>query len=391
MSRTRPLPGHGGWPRVTAAAPSRLWPRYAIYGLLWALVVTSLETLTLPFAADMSVLQLLRSMFGIVLIWGPVGVMLALTVLAVPRLRPARLLLGSVVAPLCISSLTVSVYASPLRDVVWFNQSWQSLNLNADVVTLMSYNLWCSLFYGAPFVWACAIGLRRDRNRATLGEAELARSRTLALLSSVQLRALQGRVDPALLLRTLAVVEQRYASGSAQADPLLDRLVAFLRAAMPAVRQQRASLRSELQMLDAYAQLHSALGDTALQWCLRCELPAQDVVFAPMLLPLLLDRLLAHARTRSAQPAVPLAVALDVRHGTQRVELRLHCDAVDADWLAAADAQRLRQALAAQFVQDWRLGISPEPGVALWLECPLIFFSTQEVHRESSNTVACVH
>lgn len=391
MSAILRLAGGDRGPQVMATAQSRLWPRYVIYGMLWALGVTSLETLTLPFAAGLSTLQLLRSMFGIVLIWGPVGVMLSLTVLSAQRLRPARLLLCALVAPLCISSLTISAYASPLRHLVWFNQSWQSLNLNADLVTVISYNLWCTLFYGAPFVWACAIGLRRDRNRATLGEAELARSRALALLSSVQLRALQGRVDPALLLRTLAVIEQRYASDSAQADTLLDRLVAFLRAAMPAVRQQRTCLRAELQVLDAYAQLHSALGDTALQWRLRCDLPAKDVAFAPMLLPLLLDRLLAHARIGPPHAAAPLAVALDVRHGAQRIELRLHCDAVDADWLAAADAQRLRQALTALFAQDWRLAMSPEPGVALWLEFPLIDVSTQEDHHEASKTVIPAH
>ena len=357
------------------AAGMRAWQglRFAAYGVLWALALTSLETLSLPPPpADMAATQWLRSVAAVFLIWSPAGIVLAL---AVPQLERRFSGRGALWGALCLlqlaASCTLLLYAGVMSDIAPANQYGQSLNFNADALTLLSYNFWCMLFYGSPFVFACLVGLRRERNRTTLAEAELARSRALALLGDVQLRALQGRIDSALLLRTLGTVETRFGNDAAGADQLLDRLVAFLRAAMPAVRHQCTSLRAEIDVVDAYAKLLTALDHSGLHWQARIDLPARDIVFAPLLLPLLLEGLLAHLRGRQAQSAAP-TLALDVRHDAQRVELRLCCDDVRGDWLGATPLQRLRLALGAQFGNDWHHELCPEPGVVLRLNFPRV-------------------
>jgi hypothetical protein len=119
----------------------------------------------------------------------------------------------------------------------------------------VAFNLWPSLFYGGLLVAGYALALRTERTRSLLQDAAIARSRTHALCVQAELAALQQHVDPALLLDVMGEVEHRYRDGARRADELLNRLVDFLRCAMPGLKGPSSTLHTELQLVQAYVQL----------------------------------------------------------------------------------------------------------------------------------------
>jgi LytS/YehU family sensor histidine kinase len=71
---------------------------------------------------------------------------------------------------------------------------------------------------------------------AALRAAELRRAGAQQSLAQVSLGTLQARIDPEFVFGTLSKLEQLYASDPAQADRLLDELIAFLRRALADLR-----------------------------------------------------------------------------------------------------------------------------------------------------------
>ncbi len=84
---------------------------------------------------------------------------------------------------------------------------------------------------------------------------ELERSELERQALNSQLRLLQAQVEPHFLFNTLANVRALVETGSPQAAPVLQSLIAYLRAAMPRLANEAASLGDELALVSAYLDL----------------------------------------------------------------------------------------------------------------------------------------
>jgi hypothetical protein len=102
---------------------------------------------------------------------------------------------------------------------------------------LFAYHLWLFLFYGGMLVAAFTISQRSKQLSSLLHATALVRGRSETLLAEVRGRALQSRLDPALVLETLRELEQRYRSSPERAEKLLESLVEYLRCAIPGPSQ----------------------------------------------------------------------------------------------------------------------------------------------------------
>jgi hypothetical protein len=94
-----------------------------------------------------------------------------------------------------------------------------------------------TLAYGwiATFVY---MRLRNARRAArALADAEIERSEAQRKLLAAQLVAAHAQVDPAFVLQRLEAVERAYEADPARADVLLDEFIAFLRDAIPRLRE----------------------------------------------------------------------------------------------------------------------------------------------------------
>jgi hypothetical protein len=179
-----------------------------------------------------------------------------------------------------------------------------------------------------------------------VARAELARNRSETAFNQAQLSASQGLVSPTFLVRVLDEMQRCYASDATRAERLLDRLVGFLRLAMPGVRSGRSTLGAELAVVRSYSQLAAELDPRRTEW--RCEVDASlaDMPFPALLLLPLLDRF---AADQPSPAQIRFVGAREASHAT----LALY-GVLPPDWPADDLLYRLRVALQA---------IHPDAGV----------------------------
>lgn len=222
---------------------------------------------------------------------------------------------------------------------------------------------WIAVVSGLPFFAYCLLVQRSVRVRALLGRAELERTRTAAVVGQARADALEGRVDPALLQRTLLALQAAYAGDRARAEALLDALVDFLRQAMPAIRSGRSTLMGELTLLRRYAAL-VRLVDGGRSLCdVHAEAPPHDPAFPALLLIPLVEAL------SSAQGSDdPLRVELMLQPSGAVLAFEATCPGspLDEHW-----RQRLDRALRAGTTQAGsRYEVGGSRALTLWLPLP---------------------
>jgi Histidine kinase len=108
----------------------------------------------------------------------------------------------------------------------------------------------------APVLALGALYRERDaqaRNQQLQFELERSTFEKQALDARLQL--LHAQVEPHFLFNTLANVQALVESGSPRAAPVLQNLIAYLRAAMPTLGEVQSTLGSELKLARAYLEL----------------------------------------------------------------------------------------------------------------------------------------
>ncbi|CAN7250488.1 histidine kinase [Pseudoduganella sp. LjRoot289] len=120
------------------------------------------------------------------------------------------------------------------------------------------------------------VGLVRNRQFETL-TAKLAldgeRERAARELSESQLRLLRAQIEPHFLFNTLGAVQQLAEQGAPQAAALTANLIDFLRASWAGMRSERATLRADFEIVDAYLKVMQTRMGPRLRYSL--ELPEE--------------------------------------------------------------------------------------------------------------------
>jgi hypothetical protein len=81
--------------------------------------------------------------------------------------------------------------------------------------------------------------------------AELVRTQAQRSTFESRLQAMQARVEPQFLFNTLAQVQALYETDPTLADGMLDELIAYLRAALPHLRESTSTLGKEVELVRA--------------------------------------------------------------------------------------------------------------------------------------------
>ena len=213
---------------------------------------------------------------------------------------------------------------------------------------------------------------RAARNTAQmLHAAELDRIRRSKMAFESRLSAMQARVEPQFLFNTLLQVERLYELDARLAAQMMDELIAYLRAAMPRMRDTSSTVAQEIELVRAYlAIMRLRLGDRLE---VRVEVPpeAAPARMPPMMLLPLID----HAVVRGLEPAAAggtISVRAVVVGG------RLHLTITDsgAGFVPASDGEgiaAIRERLEALYRGEATLDLrrrSGEPTLAI-LDLPL--------------------
>jgi hypothetical protein len=129
--------------------------------------------------------------------------------------------------------------------------------------------------------------------------AELERAQTQRRTVESRLQAMQARVEPQFLFNTLAQVKQLYDSDGALADRMLDDLIAYLRAALPHLRESSSTLGQEAALARAYLDIvRLRLGRR-----LAFDISIPETLAAARMPPMMLLPLIDHVLVYGLEPA----------------------------------------------------------------------------------------
>jgi hypothetical protein len=142
------------------------------------------------------------------------------------------------------------------------------------------------IFGGLLFAW---LEIRR-RNREIeqrLIASQQERARLQRVNFESRLAAMQAHVDPQFLFESLADVQAEYEVQTSRGAALLDRLIVYLRAALPSLRSGGSDLGVEAELVGAWLEVVAARRGGRPAVRLDVPLDCRDAPFgATMLLPL---------------------------------------------------------------------------------------------------------
>jgi signal transduction histidine kinase len=187
---------------------------------------------------------------------------------------------------------------------------------------------------GGGIVWIVNDRRRAQRARDRTHAAELERIAAEKRSIESDLQAMQARVEPQFLFNTLAQVRALYREDAARGERMLDELIAYLRAAMPKMRDTVSTLGQELEFVRAYlAIVKLRLGDR-LDFSIEASPGDADARMPPMMLLPLVDHAVAHGIAESRAGG-----AIRIRSAVRGRTVRLEIDDSGAGLLPGAEGE----------------------------------------------------
>jgi hypothetical protein len=193
---------------------------------------------------------------------------------------------------------------------------WLQGNASLYFRPIFALTNWLLVGSAAVFLYAGRRAALRTGERLRTAELERIRLSKLALESRLQ--AMQARVEPQFLFNTLVQVERLYELDAELAPRMLDDLIAYLRAAMPLMRDTSSTLAQEFELARAYLDIVRVRLGERLAFTIQTPSGGEDIRMPPMMLLPLID----HAIVRGFTP--PNAVgAISIRSDVDNGRLRL--------------------------------------------------------------------
>jgi hypothetical protein len=178
----------------------------------------------------------------------------------------------------------------------------------------------CWMMFGGLATFVYVDRKRALTTSARLAAAELARTKRLRQVLETQLQAMQARVEPRFLFNTLAHVRQLYDVDSSRAEIMLEELIAYLRAAMPHIRDSASTLAQESELARAYLGIIKVrLGDR-LDYTIDVSEGSGDVRVPAMVLLPLIDHAIARGPGQATYSGV-LRIATEVANRRLRITI----------------------------------------------------------------------
>ncbi|HET9763325.1 MAG TPA: histidine kinase [Casimicrobiaceae bacterium] len=137
----------------------------------------------------------------------------------------------------------------------WYPVEEYQYSIAVEITWRTGYGFleWLLLGGAATFIFLDARRARIEQRR--LRSAEIERARTAKRMLESELQALQARVEPQFLFNTMAQVRKLYAVDARLAERMLDDLIAYLRAAMPHMRNTTSTVACEMELARAYLDI----------------------------------------------------------------------------------------------------------------------------------------
>ncbi len=165
----------------------------------------------------------------------------------------------------------------------------------------------------APWIAVTALlkQIKDDAKKQAL-KFELERSEYERNALDARFRLLQAQVAPHFLFNTLANVRELVSIGSPRAAPVLESLIAYLRATVPRLNEPASTLGQELELVRAYLDVMQMRMPDRLQFSVEAADDARALVCPPMTLLTLVENAMRHGIDPSEEGG-----RIDVRVGVK--------------------------------------------------------------------------
>jgi hypothetical protein len=207
---------------------------------------------------------------------------------------------------------------------------------------------------------------RRAAGQRALEEARQQQARLARELLESRLAAMQAQVEPHFLFDSLVDVQATYDRDAGHGADVMDRLITYLRVALPRLRESGSTVQAEADLLAAYLAVVAARhgGEPAVHFSIAAECANER--FSPMLLLPLVQRAM-----RGGGPAgsVPKRVELAVRQEGKDLVAQLR---IEAQGLCADDPELARVHDRLGGLYDGRARLTchePRPGLSEFTLC----------------------
>lgn len=225
-----------------------------------------------------------------------------------------------------------------------------------DWIVQTSVGLDVAFFAGLSYAVLDMSGRHRRVELAVDAERREQAALARELLES-RLAAMQAQVEPQFLFDALVDIERLYARDALAAAGHLDRLIRYLRVALPRLRESGSSIQAEIELVESYLSVVQALHDGRPRLRENIDRDSALRTFYPMLLLPLVQR----AVRRDA--AAPESIDIEVAAGARGTVIVLRIAATD---LCADDGEleRVRERLKGLYGGRAALACAePKPGV----------------------------
>ncbi|MGY4828241.1 sensor histidine kinase [Sphaerotilaceae bacterium SBD11-9] len=151
-----------------------------------------------------------------------------------------------------------------------------------------------SLVVGLVLALGALFRQRDAQARAQELAFALERSQLEKQALDARLRLLHAQIEPHFLFNTLANVQQLVESGSPRAAPVLQSLIAYLRAAVPTLGDKNPTLGTEMALVTAYLDLMRMRMPDRLEFSVHWPSDLAPLRFPPMALLTLVENAVRH-------------------------------------------------------------------------------------------------
>jgi sensor histidine kinase YesM len=214
---------------------------------------------------------------------------------------------------------------------------------------------------------------REQKARAAMEahRAEAERQRIEKQMLSAQLATMQAQVEPHFLFNTLATVQHLVDTDPPRASAMLTSLIAYLRAALPQMRDGATTIGREFALARAYLEVLQVRMGARLAFDLALPPDLAGGAMPPMMLISLVENAIKHGLE-------PMEAGGEIRIGARRdggrVVIEVANTGADLDPLARGGTglSNIRERLQALYGSDARLVMQPgqRRGVVARIELP---------------------
>ncbi len=243
-----------------------------------------------------------------------VVLLVGITIAAGTRMRAAPAWLPFVVAAAVTALLAI------VTDALWYLYNTAAPSLRQMSIGSAANFIQCMIVYTLVAL-GYMYGTDAWRRSSTLRDMQLARTRMSRKAYEAGLQALQARVDPRFLFDTLAAIETTYDADAHRGERMIDDLIAYLRAALPAVEQATSSLGAELALVRAWLDLTRMRHGERLSFTIDVP-PALHAARMP---PMVLQPLVQHVADALTDGVFERPhVTIRATHADGRLRIALH-------------------------------------------------------------------